>query len=190
MQKNRAKRRRSKRQQVWEYMRRNAIFSVTDIEILIKISRVTLKRMMRQLESEGYVKQVSGGYRWKGRVYKLITNSGVICPRWDNAAGMLIDPNIRKTKLHSGAMKLPIEDNSHTPLKKISPDAYAKGRLLRILQDASAPITLTALAERSGVPAAQFATALHKLKADGEVLEVGKQSGVPLLQLADEAVAS
>lgn len=165
-------------------MRRNRIFAVNDVlMILEEMSERSFKKFLQQLSRAGYVKQISGGYAFRKRVYRLLKNTGVIAPRWIEKQGRLYDPNIQQMQLKDATVALPVEVTKPTPPAPVGDEAYAKGRIVQVLE--AGVCNLLALRQRSGVPSAKFASALHALKQSGEVVQVGKEGGVPQFVLKE-----
>ena len=172
--------RQSKRQKAWQYMRRNPIFAVNDILILLEMSERSLMEMMRQLSHAEYVKQISGGKVFRKRVYKLLRNTGVICPQWIDKQHRLYDPNIQEMKVKDVSTPLPVTVTRPSPMRKIDPVEYDMGRIEKLLESEPEGLTLLLLKERSGIPPGRFASVLTKMRQEGRVVEAGKKEGVPV----------
>ena len=162
-------------------MRRNPIFAVKDILVLLEMSQSSLMLLIRQLAHDGYLRRISGGKEFVTRTYKLIKNTGVVCPVWVDKQGKLFDANTHK---------FGIRDPTYVPkvCKKIEHrpvDAgdYDAGRVLQILESEPEGLDLLRLSARSGVLGARFATALSTLVDDGIVEEIGLENGLPVFRL-------
>lgn len=68
------------RQKAWSYMRRNQNFRIGDILAILELSEGSLKLLVRQLHQTGYLMQVGISRDFRERQYRLVRNSGVICP--------------------------------------------------------------------------------------------------------------
>ncbi|MCF6207611.1 MAG: hypothetical protein L3J47_12100 [Sulfurovum sp.] len=181
----RNRRRKSSRQRAWEYMRRNRIFAVNDVLLILEdMSERSFKRFLQQLSRAGYVKQISGGHAFRSRVYKLLRNTGVIAPRWIDKQSRLYDPNIQQMQLKDASVKLPVTVEAPSAVVPVPQEAYDQGRIISILEDGAC--TLLSLQQRSGVPSARFASALHALKQSGEVVQAGRENGVPVYKRSRE----
>ncbi len=86
-------RRKSKRQQAWEYMRRNRNFRVGDILLILDISEQMLGLMLRQLMQAGYLKKIKSERTFRDKQFKLLKNTGVICPVFMQGRKQLYDKN-------------------------------------------------------------------------------------------------
>ncbi len=181
MQKNRKNtRRKGNRQKAWQYMRRNPMFAVNDILLILDMSEHSLMLFIRQLHHAGYVRQISGGKVFKKRCYKLLKNTGVLCPQWIGKQGKLFDPNIKEFKPRDVSVPLPVLDKSTSNMKPIDPLAYAKGRIVQILDAEENGLGVLKLSERSGVSGNRFSRALSALVKEGKAEHIGYAQGVPL----------
>ncbi len=184
---NRFKRKKSERQYVWEYMRRNRIFKVEDLLPLTDMGTESLRKYFGQLERAGYIRarKIGGKVprRFTERSYGLVKNTGILCPVWIEKQRRLFDRNEMKLQLKDGAMKLPVTVTKPSPMRKIDPVAYDMGRIEQLLASEPEGLTLLVLNERSGISPGRFAFVLMKMQQEGRVIETGKEGGVPVYAL-------
>ncbi len=87
-------RRKTKRQRAWEYMRRNRVFRVGDVLLVLEMSENSLQMLLRQLVQAKYIKMVEHKRAFIDKKYKLVKNTGVVCPAMINNEKALWDVNI------------------------------------------------------------------------------------------------
>jgi len=176
------KRRKSDRQYVWEYMRRNRLFRVEDLLPLVDMGTESLRKYFGQLERAGYIRarKINGKVpkRFTERSYGLVKNTGILCPVWVDKQKRLYDRNNQELQIRDPSMTLPVEVKKRGKMKPIKPIEYDKGRIVRLLEDED--LDLLQLAERSGVSNGRFSIAIAKLKEEGIIEEKGKRMGVPV----------
>lgn len=181
------RRRKSERQYVWEYMRRNRIFKVEDLLPLTDMGTESLRKYFGQLERAGYIRarKIGGKVprRFTERSYGLVKNTGILCPVWIEKQRRLFDRNEMKMQIKDGAMKLPVTVTKPSPMRKIDPVEYDMGRIEKLLTEEPDGLTLLVLSERSGISAGRFAFVLMRMQQEGRVVESGKQGGVPVYRL-------
>jgi len=186
------KRRKSDRQYVWEYMRRNRLFRVEDLLPLVDMGTESLRKYFGQLERAGYIRarKINGKVpkRFTERSYGLVKNTGILCPVWVDKQKRLYDRNNQELQIRDPSMTLPVEVKKRGKMKPIKPIEYDKGRIVRLLEDED--LDLLQLAERSGVSNGRFSIAIAKLKEEGIIEEKGKRMGVPVYTLTRRANAS
>ena len=165
------------------YIRRNPMFAIKDILVILEMSEKSLMLLVRQLTNDNYLKQISGGKVFRERNYKLIKNTGVICPKWVEKQKKLFDENIKafgpKEPKYTPKESKEIE---HRPLE---PMDYDKGRIRQILECETEGLDLLSLSERCGIGAGRFAFVLTAMKMDDEVRQISIVGGVPILQLKE-----
>jgi hypothetical protein len=76
----RKKIRRSKKQQIWTFMRRNRVFRAGDLMMILEVDQGYLLPIFRALELCGYLSLESGTEVFKDRVYRLVCDTGVRSP--------------------------------------------------------------------------------------------------------------
>jgi len=172
MQRNKKTIRKGNRQKAWQYMRRNPIFSVKDILILIEMSEKSLMLLVRQLVDAKYLKQIRVAKAFNERTYKLVKNTGIVCPSWVVKQEKLFDANInafglvRPAYVHKEAKAI-----QNVP---VTQTRYAADRLMQLLRAEKKGLSEKALANRSGVPASELGKALTLIIGESEaVLEFG-----------------
>lgn len=98
---NRYRRRKSERQFVWEYMRRNRMFCVDDLLPLVDMKTESLYQYLRQLEHGGYIRAIKRREkvpkRMAERCYRMTKDTGILCPVWTKSG--LTDRNKRHVSL-------------------------------------------------------------------------------------------
>ena len=72
--------RKTNRQRAWEYIRRNRVFRVGDILLILEISESSLQLLLRQLVQAKYIKIVKRKRAFTDKSYKLVRNTGIHCP--------------------------------------------------------------------------------------------------------------
>ncbi len=83
------------RQQVWDYMRRNPLFRVGDVAMLIEINQHTLDRYLLALKRAGYIRREDKNWLVKEHIYTLKKISGVKAPTF--SCGELYDYNTKES---------------------------------------------------------------------------------------------
>lgn len=78
---NYVKRKTSKTQTIWNYIRRNPNFRVSEIMIVCDVSIEYLKRFLNALEQASYVKFLGKKKPYCNQEYRLVKNTGVIAPK-------------------------------------------------------------------------------------------------------------
>jgi len=97
----RFKRKASKKQNVWAYMRRNRTFRVGDIMMLLELTQRYLKPILWHLEKAGYLTLTQDSGEYRDRIYTLVRDTGVKSPSIIN--GEVFDYNTGK--FHSASPK-------------------------------------------------------------------------------------
>jgi len=168
MQRNKKTIRKGNRQKAWQYMRRNPMFAIKDILLVLGMSEKSLMMLVRQLVNDGYLRQMGGSHVFKERTYKLIKNTGVICPRWIEKQKKLFDENIKVFGLKDP--KYIPKESKKIEQRPIHQEEYDKGRIVQILQAENKGLGINSLKNRSGVSLACFNKALESLQGDGVVM--------------------
>lgn len=75
-------------------MRRNRTFEISDVLLLLEMSEESLMTFVRELSKVEYVKEVNSHKNFRDRTYKLIKNTGIICPAMIKKQKKLYDRNI------------------------------------------------------------------------------------------------
>ncbi|MDD3465994.1 MAG: ArsR family transcriptional regulator [Campylobacterales bacterium] len=76
----RFKRKASKKNQMWGYMRRNRSFRVGDVMSILDLSLAFCKQTLWYLSETGYVRLENDVKTYKDRIYTLVNDTGVKCP--------------------------------------------------------------------------------------------------------------
>lgn len=72
--------RRSKKQQIWEFMRRNRQFRAGDLMMILDVDQDFLMPIWRALELCGYMQLEVGSETFRDRIYRLNKDTGVRSP--------------------------------------------------------------------------------------------------------------
>lgn len=72
--------RRSKKQQIWEFMRRNRQFRAGDLMMILDVDQDFLMPIWRALELCGYMQLEAGTDTFRDRIYRLNKDTGVRSP--------------------------------------------------------------------------------------------------------------
>ncbi len=159
------------------------MFAIKDILVILEMSEKSLMLLVRQLTNDNYLKQISGGKVFRERNYKLIKNTGVICPKWIEKQKKLFDENIRKFGLKEP--KYIPKESKEIERRPVTQEEYDQGRIRQILECEPEGIDLLSLSERCGLAAGRFAFVLSVMQANNMVKEIDKVGGVPILQLKE-----
>jgi len=89
-----SRKRRDKKQKVWEYMRRNRIFRVEDLMLVQELSWRFLKPLLWHLNEAGYLKLLEAPKDHEKRLYKMVKNTGLKSPAVIN--GVVYDYNTKE----------------------------------------------------------------------------------------------
>ncbi len=76
----RFKRKGTKKQQMWGYMRRNRSFRVGDVMAVLELSMSFCKQTLWYLSECGYVRLENDAKRYEDRIYTLVNDTGVKAP--------------------------------------------------------------------------------------------------------------
>lgn len=68
-------------QKVWNYMRRNRNFRITDVLIITGISYSALKNIIWSLRNVGYIKEIKRVVPYQNSILSLAKNTGALAPR-------------------------------------------------------------------------------------------------------------
>lgn len=74
------KRRKGKRQKIWEYMRRNRAFEIHDIIKLFEVNLPALRAYIKGLLREKYIKRIEKRERFLNQRFVLIKDIGLFAP--------------------------------------------------------------------------------------------------------------
>ncbi len=155
------KRRKSNKQYIWEYMRRNRIVKVEDILTIFDLKRDSLRIFFNQLERAGYIKvrKINGKtpFRFEDRAYVLVKNSGILVPRYVKKKRALWDPNLREFN-----PKIPLKVDKEWSFKELQ---YAKSRVVKILLDCR-DCAFEYIQKHSGVRGKKLSLALEELETE------------------------
>ncbi len=179
------KRRKNDRQYIWEYMRRNRIFKVEDVLLIVEeMSESSMKAFFKQLEHAKYIKvRIPAGKKnkpklFRDRSYGFIKNTGALCPVWISKQKRLFDRNTQEVQIKDTIYKPKVSKKIEQ--RPVNADEYAKGRIEQILKIEVDGVSILQLSERSGVSGGKFAIALAKLVEEGVAEHIGYLQGVPL----------
>ena len=86
----------SNRQKAWDYMRRNRCFRIGDILVVLEISEGSLKSLVRQLSQAQYLVKSKSVQKFKDKEFRLVKNTGVVCPSVITGTKFLYDSNTFK----------------------------------------------------------------------------------------------
>ncbi|MGE4399368.1 MAG: helix-turn-helix domain-containing protein [Campylobacterales bacterium] len=78
--KKRCSQKTTKKEKVWQYIRRNRRFAVRDVMMLTDTTKGFCKQMFWYLAETGYLRLESEGQSYEERVYVLVKNTGVKSP--------------------------------------------------------------------------------------------------------------
>lgn len=78
--KKRYVRSRTKKQKVWEYLRRNRSFRVGDVMALVNATQRYLKPLLWHLEKAGYLRLSSDADNYRERIYTMLKDTGPKSP--------------------------------------------------------------------------------------------------------------
>ncbi len=74
------KRRKGKRQRIWEYMRRNRAFEISDIMKIFEVKLPALRAYIKGLLSEKYIKRIERREKFLNQRFVLINDIGLFAP--------------------------------------------------------------------------------------------------------------
>jgi len=179
MQRNKKTIRKGYRQKAWQYMRRNPMFAIKDILLILDgMSERSLMLLVRQLNNDDYLRPIKRDKVFRERSYKLVKNTGIVCPAWMVHQSKLFDANINAFGMKSREEKLvspeyvPKEAKS-IEQRPVSALDYAKGRIMTILNTCETDINYTELRERSGVSDMIFGMHMQALQKDKKLFIAG-----------------
>lgn len=81
------------RQKVWNYMRRNRVFMISDVMAITGANYKNIQKMFKIYEYAGYVKIIKRQKPFSSTQLKLIKCTGVKAPAYDNKRDVLFDYN-------------------------------------------------------------------------------------------------
>lgn len=87
-------RRKSLKQKIWNYMRRNKRFRVGDIMMILEVRDGTIRPLMWALESAKYIRLENEAKEYKDRTYTFIKDTGIKSPSIIN--GDVYDHNTKE----------------------------------------------------------------------------------------------
>lgn len=84
-----------KHQTIWNYIRRNPCFRVSEIMMVCEVSNTYLQKFINRLEEAKYIAFVGKKKRpYSSREYRLVNNTGVIAPKLIDVG--LYDENLKQ----------------------------------------------------------------------------------------------
>jgi len=93
---NRYKKRQTKKEKVWKYIRRNKLFRIGDVMVVLGLTQSYIKPVLWHLEMAGYIRlEEMKSKDYKDREYTMIKDTGVICPSMTN--GNIYDHNTHES---------------------------------------------------------------------------------------------
>lgn len=103
--------RRSKKQLIWTFMRRNRVFRVGDLMMILEVDQAYLMPIFRALELCGYLNLQSGTEVFRDRIYRLMCDTGVRSPSiLKKPHDTVRDLNTGETFILDGGEKMQIVD--------------------------------------------------------------------------------
>ncbi len=81
-------------QKIWEYIRRNKVFCVKDILIILEPNNSTLKKYLFALLRAGYIRVIDEKQIFENRSFRMISDTGVKAPTANR--GFVYDFNTNK----------------------------------------------------------------------------------------------
>ena len=154
--------RRSKKQKVWNYMRRNKKFSVAEVMIAVGVDVDFLRHIFWQLKAAQYIRLLQDAGKYEERIYAFINDTGIKSPALEN--GVVFDHNTNET----------------TVVKKLSTRKSGNNVLVKLLNAMTGDdTTRQAIAEKVGVSVSSGSTtrAFALLNATGVMKENGERLG-------------
>jgi hypothetical protein len=85
----------SKKQALWDYMRRNKAFCIKQMKLSVSIDMTQLKNYIYHLEATGYIKRADENKNLIDRCYRFVKDTGKISPKVHN--GEVYDYNLKKS---------------------------------------------------------------------------------------------
>ena len=177
-------RRKSERQFVWEYLRRNRLCVIDELLVLSAMGEESLRAFFGQLERAGYVKQrqevrsKKSPRAFVSRVYTLVKNTGILCPVWVEKQKRLFDRNEREMQVKDPYMELPVTVNAEGLIRPIDPLEYHKGRVLRILRSEPCGLCDEELMRRSGLSQSAFEAAHLAIQKEAGNVEAAQKTAI------------
>ena len=74
------KRKRSKYQRIWTYIRRNSVFRTGDVLIVCEVSYAYLQKFLKYLEAAAYISVAKKVKGYTNREYRFLKNTGINAP--------------------------------------------------------------------------------------------------------------
>lgn len=103
--------RRSNKQKVWDYMRRNRQFRAGDVMMILDVNSDFLLPIFRVLELVGYLELEHGSHTFKDRHYKLIKYTGIKSPSIiKKPCDIVRDENTGEEFILDGSHPIQLED--------------------------------------------------------------------------------
>lgn len=100
--------RRSKKQQIWEFMRRNRQFRVGDLMMILEVKPQFLMNIIHSFELCGYVRLVTGSELFRDRIFLLKNDTGVRSPILNKE--IIKDQNTKEVFVLDGKHPIQIAD--------------------------------------------------------------------------------
>lgn len=108
---NRFDKTRTKKQVVWEYMRRKGCFRVGDMMLVLSTDKEFLLPIFRALELSGYLELENNSENFKDRQYRLLKNTGPKSPViLKKPCDIVRDKNTKKEFILDGTHPVQMED--------------------------------------------------------------------------------
>jgi len=103
--------RRSTKQKVWDFMRRNRAFRAGDVMMILDVDKHFLMPIFRAFELAGYLELESGSETFNDRHYKLLKNTGIRSPSvLKKPCDIVRDLNISEELILDGTHPVQIAD--------------------------------------------------------------------------------
>ena len=177
-------RRKSERQFVWEYLRRNRLCSIEELLVLSAMGEESLRGFFGQLERAGYVKQrhemrsKRSPRVFASRVYTLVKNTGILCPVWVEKQKRLFDRNERAMRVKDPYIELPVTVNAEGRICPVDPREYDMGRIRQVIKNQTESITREELMERSGLSQNAFDAAYRAIQKEAGNVQADQKAAV------------
>lgn len=150
------KKKNSKRQSIWNYIRRNRQFRVGDVMIICEVNYDYMQKFLRFLQNAGYIRHENKALPYSDRRYTLLKNTGVKAPLMTDY-GLFDNNNMEAVKFKN---------------YKAEPKIYAPDVLIKILNSIDYDeITKENLITKANITKAGLNKWWLRLKKFGIILE-------------------